>query len=112
MAFDVTKYVRLWPWSQFVGLELLVGALVWQRWHPTSGDVVAFAACLVSAFAFAYQVNKNGVKSLLNIRRALQAIGYAAILYGLIRGGEFGAVVAFLGSGVAMAGFVYDLIYP
>jgi len=114
MPFNFAKYVKLWPFTQFVGLELVAGGMISERWHGNLGQVVALAGLLASAYAFAYVTYKDGLRSLLNIRRLLQAAGYAAIIVGMLPqvGSERGAAIAFVGTGVAMAGFCYDLIYP
>lgn len=115
MAFNFQNYVRLWPFLQFVGLELVAGGLIYDRWHPTLGSFISTLAWVLSAGAFSYVAYRDGLKSLLNIRRILQALGYAAIATGLVLGltqAEKGGIVSFVGTGVSMAGFAYDLIYP
>lgn len=116
MSFDFSKYVKLWPWLQFVGLELIVAGLVFERWHPTIGGIGGGLSLALSAFAFVHIVRADGWKPLLQIRRLLQVIGYVAIIFGFAsqatHHSERGALFIFVGTGVAMAGIVYDLIYP
>lgn len=116
MSFNLEKYLRIWPWLQFVGLELVAGGLIYARFNPVLGTLVASLAGIGSAGVFGYIVSKDGIVSLFGIRRLLQALGYAAMLVGLVLGytgrAERGALFAFVGTGVAMAGFAYDLLYP
>ena len=116
MSFDFSKYVRLWPWLQFVGVELFVGLLIWQRWNPVLGTLFSFIALGGSAFAFyTYAIKKSGWKGIFEIHRLLQTVGYAAMLIGIFIGfghSEAGDMTAYVGHGVVLAGFAYDLLYP
>lgn len=116
MSFDFNKYVKLWPFTQFVGLELIAGGLVAQRYHPVAGGVLAIAAWAGSSFAFVHILRTEGFKSLFNIRRLLQLAGYVAVIGGMVATGfpetERGTLLAFVGTGFTMAGLMYDAIYP
>jgi len=112
MPFNFNNYVKLWAFAQFVGLEILVGGMISQRWHVHLGALVAILGFVISAGAFAYVTYKDGIESLIPMPHLLMAIGYAAIAFGYIGvKGWQGDAFVYVGSGVAMAGFAFNLLY-
>ena len=113
MGFNFSNYVKLLPFLQFVGLEVFVGGAIYERYHAGLGATVSVFGMAVSVLAFAYMIWKDGIKSLLPLPHLLMAAGYVALLAGLfVVRGERGELLAYLGSGVTMAGFAYTLLYP
>ena len=54
MSFDISKYVKLAPWLQFVGLMLVIGGLVFIQEFPLVSKVVAYVGTGVSFAGFIY----------------------------------------------------------
>ena len=52
MSFNLEKYLRVYPWLQFVGLELVAGGLIYARFNEGLGTLVAALASVGSAGVF------------------------------------------------------------
>ena len=113
MSFKISNYVKPAPWAQFVGHMLLLGAIVGALTGHKAAFRVALAALVIAGAAYA-----NRFKSLppndAALRLKLQVAGLAAALLGAILfwfAPNVGAWLCFIGTGLSLADFCYDLIY-
>lgn len=118
MPFDIKQYVKLPAFLQFVAYQLIVGILLFVVHRQTgfwaeTARVAGFVALAVGIGAFLYRVHLT-LGTLSTVPAKLQLAGGVLIVIGLfllIPHLVAGAIVAYLGLGMSMAGFVYDLIY-
>lgn len=116
IASIIKSYIIPAPWAEFVGHMLMLAALVgFLTGHPAA-FWIAVAAFTLSSLAYAYRY----VKKMLSQRDAafrvklhipaLLAVAIGTLLLRFVP--HVGVWFAFVGTGVNMADFCYDLIYP